>query len=371
MRYSVVKKFSGTNLLKIFEKIKEDAGGNSILLGYEEKDIGGKKHYEIIVGIPDKNLVTSDNGQLNKDVLEKVLVNINDMRNEFRMIKDSLEFISRKVLSSAELKLKDSALSFFKKLVSRGVEKNTALSIVQEIYSRCGDDQARFEKAFIDILSDYLLFDVPKTKGKILALVGPTGVGKTTTAAKIGAVYIASGIRNIAFLGTDRYRIASVEQIKKYADIMGVPLFVATTPEEIKRIIYKLDQFDIVIVDTMGKSHYDIKSIRKIASLIKEIGLYKKIEVFLLISCSQREEEMISVIRNFSEIGIDYLIFTKIDETFYSGSIINIGSMIEKPIAFFTTGQSVPDDIKIASPKNLADIILGPPPLTKYLLKEH
>ncbi len=406
MKYSVIKKFSGKNLLKIFEKIKEDTGGNGVLLGYEEKQIGGEKYYEVIVGIVSayqkqeekrkdetESKKTIDNRKLNLSeddskkeknqnestkkenydiaLLSEISEKIEEIKREFSNLKTYVEFMSKKELSPPEIKLPTYGLLLFKKLISKGVQRNIALSITEDISKLGRIDEISFAK----IIQNYLSFknpliDVFRGESKFLALVGPTGVGKTTTAAKISALYLMSGFKKVALLGTDRYRIGSVEQIKKYADIMGIPLFVAATQDEIKKIWNELTKFQFIVVDTMGKSQYDIKNIKKISSLIREIGNKAKVETCLLLSTSQREEEMINVMKGFSEIGIDYLIFTKVDETSFPGTIINIGTFLEKPIAFFTTGQSVPDDIKTASPKTLTELILDPTFLTEYATKQ-
>jgi flagellar biosynthesis protein FlhF len=406
VKYSVIKKFSGKNLLKIFEKIKEDTGGNGVLLGYEEKQIGGEKYYEVIVGIlsayqkqeekrkdETESKKTIDNRKLNLSeddskkeknqnestkkenydiaLLSEISKKIEEIKREFSNLKTYVEFMSKKELSPPEIKLPTYGLLLFKKLISKGVQRNIALSITEDISKLGRIDEISFAK----IIQNYLSFknpliDVFRGESKFLALVGPTGVGKTTTAAKISALYLMSGFKKVALLGTDRYRIGSVEQIKKYADIMGIPLFVAATQDEIKKIWNELTKFQFIVVDTMGKSQYDIKNIKKISSLIREIGNKAKVETCLLLSTSQREEEMINVMKGFSEIGIDYLIFTKVDETSFPGTIINIGTFLEKPIAFFTTGQSVPDDIKTASPKTLTELILDPTFLTEYATKQ-
>jgi flagellar biosynthesis protein FlhF len=406
VKYSVIKKFSGKNLLKIFEKIKEDTGGNGVLLGYEEKQIGGEKYYEVIVGIVSayqkqeekrkdetESKKTIDNRKLNLSeddskkeknqnestkkenydiaLLSEISEKIEEIKREFSNLKTYVEFMSKKELSPPEIKLPTYGLLLFKKLISKGVQRNIALSITEDISKLGRIDEISFAK----IIQNYLSFknpliDVFRGESKFLALVGPTGVGKTTTAAKISALYLMSGFKKVALLGTDRYRIGSVEQIKKYADIMGIPLFVAATQDEIKKIWNELTKFQFIVVDTMGKSQYDIKNIKKISSLIREIGNKAKVETCLLLSTSQREEEMINVMKGFSEIGIDYLIFTKVDETSFPGTIINIGTFLEKPIAFFTTGQSVPDDIKTASPKTLTELILDPTFLTEYATKQ-
>jgi flagellar biosynthesis protein FlhF len=406
VKYSVIKKFSGKNLLKIFEKIKEDTGGNGVLLGYEEKQIGGEKYYEVIVGIVSayqkqeekrkdetESKKTIDNRKLNLSeddskkeknqnestkkenydiaLLSEISEKIEEIKREFSNLKTYVEFMSKKELSPPEIKLPTYGLLLFKKLISKGVQRNIALSITEDISKLGRIDEISFAK----IIQNYLSFknpliDVFRGESKFLALVGPTGVGKTTTAAKISALYLMSGFKKVALLGTDRYRIGSVEQIKKYADIMGIPLFVAATQDEIKKIWNELTKFQFIVVDTMGKSQYDIKNIKKISSLIREIGNKAKVETCLLLSTSQREEEMINVMKGFSEIGIDYLIFTKVDETSFPGTIINIGTFLEKPIAFFTTGQSVPDDIKIASPKTLTELILDTSFITKYATKD-
>jgi flagellar biosynthesis protein FlhF len=406
VKYSVIKKFSGKNLLKIFEKIKEDTGGNGVLLGYEEKQIGGEKYYEVIVGIVSayqkqeekrkdetESKKTIDNRKLNLSedeskkeknqnestkkenydiaLLSEISEKIEEIKREFSNLKTYVEFMSKKELSPPEIKLPTYGLLLFKKLISKGVQRNIALSITEDISKLGRIDEISFAK----IIQNYLSFknpliDVFRGESKFLALVGPTGVGKTTTAAKISALYLMSGFKKVALLGTDRYRIGSVEQIKKYADIMGIPLFVAATQDEIKKIWNELTKFQFIVVDTMGKSQYDIKNMKKISSLIREIGNKAKVETCLLLSTSQREEEMINVMKGFSEIGIDYLIFTKVDETSFPGTIINIGTFLEKPIAFFTTGQSVPDDIKTASPKTLTELILDPTFLTEYATKQ-
>jgi flagellar biosynthesis protein FlhF len=406
VKYSVIKKFSGKNLLKIFEKIKEDTGGNGVLLGYEEKQIGGEKYYEVIVGIVSayqkqeekrkdetESKKTIDNRKLNLSeddskkeknqnestkkenydiaLLSEISEKIEEIKREFSNLKTYVEFMSKKELSPPEIKLPTYGLLLFKKLISKGVQRNIALSITEDISKLGRIDEISFAK----IIQNYLSFknpliDVFRGESKFLALVGPTGVGKTTTAAKISALYLMSGFKKVALLGTDRYRIGSVEQIKKYADIMGIPLFVAATQDEIKKIWNELTKFQFIVVDTMGKSQYDIKNIKKISSLIREIGNKAKVETCLLLSTSQREEEMINVMKGFSEIGIDYLIFTKVDETSFPGTIINIGTFLEKPIAFFTTGQSVPDDIKTASPKTLTELILDPTFLIEYATKQ-
>jgi flagellar biosynthesis protein FlhF len=386
VKYSVIKKFSGKNLLKIFEKIKEDTGGNGVLLGYEEKQIGGEKYYEVIVGIVANQQKQEEKEEKRKkeknqnekkenydiNLLSEISKKIEEIKREFSNLKLYVEFMSKKELSPPEIKLPASGLFLFKKLISKGVQRNIALSITEDIISKLGKiDEAEFAK----IIQNYVSFknpliDVFRGESKFLALVGPTGVGKTTTAAKIAALYLMSGFKKVALLGTDRYRIGSVEQIKKYADIMGIPLFVAATEDEIKKIWNELTKFQFIVVDTMGKSQYDAKNIKKISSLMKEIGSKAKVETCLLLSTSQREEEMINVMKGFSETGIDYLIFTKVDETLFPGTIINIGTFLEKPIAFFTTGQSVPDDIKTASPKTLTELILDPTFLPKYATKQ-
>ncbi len=371
MKYSVIKKFSGKNLLKIFEKIKEDTNGNAVLLGYEEKMIGGERFYEVIVGVPE--IKNKDNEGIAETInkmteLQQVIQKIDELKREFVYVKENIEFISKKAMNPAELKLPKEALLFFKKLIARGVERSIALSITEDIMT----SKMKFDLSGLSsVISRYMTFRNPlqDVRKKFIALVGPTGVGKTTTAAKISATYAITRSKNIALLETDRYRIASVDQMKKYAEIMGVPLFVATTPEEIQKVLPKLSNFDLVVIDTMGKSQYDVKNIKRISSIISQINNHSKVEVALLISTSQKDEEIILVIRGFSEIGIDYFIFTKVDETSYPGTILNVGCATETPVAFITTGQSVPDDIKIASPDVIADITLGPPPITSYLLR--
>jgi flagellar biosynthesis protein FlhF len=190
---------------------------------------------------------------------------------------------------------------------------------------------------------------------RVVALVGPTGVGKTTTVAKLAANFkLAHGAR-VGLVTVDTYRIAAVEQLKTYAEIIDLPLSVVNDPSEMPRALDELGAVDLVFIDTAGRSPRDEVKIRELAEFLLQA---KPDEVHLVLSAVAGERSLRSAVDRFAMVQVDRLILTKLDEAESLGGILAVLGLYSRPLSYLTTGQAVPDDIEPADRKRLARLIL-------------
>ncbi|VAV85224.1 Flagellar biosynthesis protein FlhF [hydrothermal vent metagenome] len=187
----------------------------------------------------------------------------------------------------------------------------------------------------------------------IMALVGPTGVGKTTTLAKLASIMALKKKKKVALLTMDTFRIAAVEQLKRYADIIGVPISVAETPEDVQRLLHEYKDKDLILIDTAGRGRGDTEQMQKLHALAE---LDVNVKFNLVLSVNTRDAYLYDTVRRFGGVNIDSLTFTKLDESTEFGPILNTALYSGKPLAFFTDGQRVPEDIEAASSKRLESI---------------
>ena len=197
-----------------------------------------------------------------------------------------------------------------------------------------------------------------KTQPKYIFFIGPTGVGKTTTIAKIASMLKMNKKKKIALLTADTYRIAAVEQLTTYANILDIPLHVVYSPEEVKEAKEKLKDYDIVLVDTAGRSYKNREQRDDLERLLNSVP-EKEREVFLVLSATTKYYDLLKITDSYLQI-VDYaLIFTKLDETNCIGNLLNIRMKTGAPLSYATFGQNVPDDISAIDPQNIAKQLLG------------
>lgn len=220
--------------------------------------------------------------------------------------------------------------------------------MMENIYQQTKSEIMKYCKA--------LSFEGINYSKQIVHFVGPTGVGKTTTLAKVAAKCLLTDQKTVAFISTDTYRIAAIDQLKTYAKILNVPLEVAYSNQDYQQAIEKFSEYDLILVDTPGRNFRDRQYIEEMKD---SIYLNEKIETYLVLSLTAKPKDLQDIQKQFQTLNIKEIIFTKLDETTQFGSILSIASEMGTGIAYLTNGQDVPDDLVIPNQADIADLILG------------
>lgn len=251
----------------------------------------------------------------------------------------------------------------YNQLIGNEVDEKYANQIMKEIEGTLKRD-ASMDNILSSIYQKIVLkLGQPKTitlnknLPKFVFFIGPTGVGKTTTIAKIASKLKVEEKAKIAFITSDTYRIAAVEQLRTYATILGIPLKVIYSVEDIQESKKEFADFDIVFVDTAGRSHKNKEQRDDIENLINSIPEDER-EIYLVLSATTKYKDLIRITESYSEIANYNLIFTKLDETISVGNLFNIKMLTNAPLSYATFGQDVPDDIESIDAQRIAKQLL-------------
>lgn len=196
-------------------------------------------------------------------------------------------------------------------------------------------------------------------KPKVVAFIGPTGVGKTTTIAKVASSYVVDEKKKVALLTSDTYRIAAAEQLRTYANILEVPFRVIYTEDELRNAIMEFKEYDYIFLDTSGHSHQNEEQLNQTATFLTVIDELAERETFLVLSATTKYSDLLKISKKYKNISDFQLIFTKLDETNSIGNLLNIKLYADAPIAYITNGQNVPDDIERFDPQKAVKQLLG------------
>lgn len=211
-------------------------------------------------------------------------------------------------------------------------------------------------KRIIKLLSDSETIKLTANKHKTVAFVGPTGVGKTTTIAKIASYFTLNLDKKVALITADTYRIAAVEQLRTYANILNIPIQVVYTSDELKDAIDAFKDMDLILIDTAGRSHKNVEHQNELSKFLNEI---EDKEVYLVLSLGTKYKDLLKITDAYKDISAYKIIFTKLDETACYGNILNIKLKTNAMLSYVTFGQNVPDDISEVNVHEIAKKILG------------
>ena len=248
-------------------------------------------------------------------------------------------------------------------LTSNDIDEYFARTIIDGLKGKM--DEKRDVNECAVLLSNYIseLLGSPETirlrddgKPTTVLFIGPTGVGKTTTLAKIAANYSLNYRKEVALITTDTYRIAAVEQLRTYADILGLPLSVVYSTGEIKDVIDEYSEKDLILIDTAGRSH---SSKAQFEELKKWVNSTQADETYLVLSMTTGNASCREILKHYSFLKDYKLIFTKFDEAPTAGIILNVRMITGKKLSYITTGQNVPDDIEVVDIEEISKKLIG------------
>jgi flagellar biosynthesis protein FlhF len=287
------------------------------------------------------------------------------LSNEVAQLKTMMKDLVTQVRTQKSPQVPEELFDSYMHLIESMVSDELAIEIVKSMQKSMRPELLADKALVREKLAEHLEKLIPtagpivrtKTVGPhVVALIGPTGVGKTTTIAKLAANLKLREKRKVGLITIDTFRIAAIDQLKRYADILGAPLRVVGNPEDIKEAIESMSDCDFVLIDTAGRSPKDTM---KLNELKRFLAFAEPDEVHLVLSTTASEGCVELALEKFGEVRVDKLIFTKVDEAAQLGVVLNVIRKVNKGLAYMTTGQDVPDDIEVGHGKRLAQLILG------------
>ncbi|MDX1566048.1 MAG: flagellar biosynthesis protein FlhF, partial [Phycisphaeraceae bacterium] len=291
------------------------------------------------------------------------------LAQEMRQVRDLVMRVVREQGRAPAPQLPEKLFEQYLKLLEREVSQDLAEQVVCEALASlpadAHGDAAQVQQRVRECLAKRIPVDeaLARRSGRMddgrpltIALIGPTGVGKTTTVAKLAATFkLRDGLR-VGLITIDTYRIAAVDQLKTYAQIIDLPLEVVLTPTEMKAALQRLDGCDVVLIDTAGRGQKDSEKLDQLRAFIQTADPH---ETHLVLSSTCHQSVMMDAVEKFSSIDHDRIIFTKLDEAVGLGVLMNVIGRVDKRLSYVTTGQEVPNQIEEGRSDRLADLIMG------------
>ena len=298
---------------------------------------------------------------------------VEEMRAVKRMVKQMAQQQRRRVdrdAAAGRIKpdLPDKLFDQYLFLLEQQVTEELAEEVIGLVRDRLDpeqrDDESTIRQALQEVLANLIPTDqaagklehTPDNRPRTIALIGPTGVGKTTTVAKLAANFKLKQKKKVALITLDTYRIAAVDQLRTYANIIGIPLHVVTTQDELAAAIQLCSNYDAVLIDTAGRSQRDDPKLEQLKSLM---AIANPHEVHLVLSSTCSQAVLLDIVERFSAVRTDRIIFTKLDEAVGFGVLLNVARKVNKRLSYITTGQEVPHQIEPGCPARLAALVLG------------
>jgi len=286
------------------------------------------------------------------------------LSERLQMIEELLQQFSQRTTNRSGESVPEELFHHYTRLVEADVPEEHARQFVLEVHGQAEPADRDGEGCTPQLLASQLESQFQCSgpiatrpgQQRIVALVGPTGVGKTTTIAKLAANFrLREGVK-LGLVTVDTYRVAAVEQLRTYADIIDLPMKVVTNPLEMRRAIDELHDMDLILIDTAGRSPREELQLQELKALLAEAEVD---EVHLVLSLATCPRALRMTAQKFAPVGVTSMILTKLDEAVGMGTLLGIARDIDWPMSYFTTGQDVPDDIETATAMRASRLILG------------
>lgn len=264
---------------------------------------------------------------------------------------------------NGEPELPQSLLEIQHRLTEQGVSSDLVEDWISNAYLQWADDSPIDEGNALRLVQEQIQSFLNGRIGtgisdssRIVYIAGPTGVGKTTTIAKLAADQIFRNQKKVGFITADTYRISAIEQLRTYASILNVPIEVVQSPGDVHRAVQRFQHCDLIFMDTAGRNYLNELFVAELHSLLNRD---EQSETYLVLSLTSKSRDMKKITENFSRYGLDKVIFTKLDETDTCGPLFNLIREYPLELTYLTNGQNVPDDLLTATPDLLIQELLG------------
>ncbi|MFJ5769992.1 flagellar biosynthesis protein FlhF [Psychrobacillus sp. NPDC093180] len=347
-----MKKYTADTMPEAMKLIRKELGEEAVILSskavYSKGFLGlfKKKSIEVLAGM---DSMESPAPILEKPTIQQVQENPNSIA-----IKKELEDLKQMVKSIGRQKPNRTYPDELEALIHHLKEQELAEELITSIsdelfvHMKKNEDhisiemQQKLAKDYLKSQLETFPFGGISYNKKYINVLGPTGVGKTTTIAKMAARAVLEKKKKVGFITTDTYRIAAIEQLKTYAGLLQAPIEIVYNEQDLQQAMQKFEALDVVFIDTAGRNYKEVKFVEDLQELI---DLKENTETFLVLSSTSKQRDMEVIIEQFKEFPIEKFIFTKVDETNSIGSIINLMVKYKKGLAYYTDGQEVPEDI--------------------------
>lgn len=367
-----VKKYTANTMNDALLQIKEELGSDAVILNSKQIKKGGifglfqKTQIEVIAAL-DEHPIPEEKQPIMHETKQMTHTppplpfetKSSDQHQVLEEIKQLRQLVASKTFQGNE-EFTGSLNMLYQYLLDQEVNHDLAKMLVRDFEEMLTDPTIIDEQLFKQLLQTELqpLVDqAPLTQRKVIQFVGPTGVGKTTTIAKVAAKMMLEQQKKVAFITTDTYRIAAIEQLKTYAKILDVPLEVVYTNDDYEQALVKFANYDHIFVDTAGRNYREANYVSELQHLIQMAEGDSVTYLVLSLTAKASDNDMIYNI--FKDVGIHQVIFTKADETTTYGSMLNLCLGENAKVAYLSNGQNVPDDLVEADAVYMSNMLLS------------
>jgi flagellar biosynthesis protein FlhF len=345
-----IRTFRAPTIGHALEQVKRELGADAIILGNKKVAVSPTETIvEVTAAVEPEPVRTIEDNQIKNDIEE---------------IKSFLSLLISSKDYSTQLQLKQPLMEIYHSLLARGLDEKQTFSILRKALGDLDGDYAdkrQIIEAFCRQLLDKIKFSRPFTNiaaggnsPPFFAFVGPTGVGKTTTLAKLAAYLKIKRKLNIGVVSLDTYRIGAVDQLQTYTNILNIPLMVAQNKTEFRQARNHFRQQDAILVDTIGKNFLKREHVRDFYKVFSDMD---RIHHFLVLSATAKDNDLRQTIIHFNSLNLHSLVFTKVDETLSHGCMINQLLRFPHPLSYLGIGQRVPEDVELATQKRLLSLL--------------